>query len=409
MASHSKPRKRTTRRREHGAPGGAAAMPPPHVIVREVMVAANGALATGDPLDAEMFASHLVADLHEMRAAADDPDSPPVAVPMLELLRHARDAELLDESLALALAFRALSDDADEDLMAFADETIGHLRELGAKTPAFADALGAPDVVGVWRASDVWGDQDSLYLGFRYEGHDAHTLVVLIDHNLGSVIKDAFVAGDPQGVVDTWRASTEDDADPEFMQLVEVEVADVLGVLLVALAETEVALPTIESTDLRDVLLLLESRAAMIAEREIAAGHTDAIDDEPPAASELDDLNEGGLLKRFLASDELAAEPTSSKAAAFHVVDCVFGEVCGGVARFSPTVAEIVLLHHMPTVVPLHEREEVAGSAVATVRAWARFAARHSGLPQRALDETIESIEEMADELAQRMRLLGER
>lgn len=57
---------------------------------------------------------------------------------------------------------------------------------------ALADATPEPPI----EVSHVLGEGDSVLLGARLAGHGGLTAVVFVDHNLGTVVKDAFVIDD---------------------------------------------------------------------------------------------------------------------------------------------------------------------------------------------------------------------
>jgi len=63
----------------------------------------------------------------------------------------------------------------------------------GQADPPWAAGLGFPAVGRCFGYTDIYGEQRSMVITFRY-GRKAHALVVLIDYLLGGGIKDCYVA-----------------------------------------------------------------------------------------------------------------------------------------------------------------------------------------------------------------------
>ncbi len=72
-------------------------------------------------------------------------------------------------------------------------------RELAGRrqpVPPMVRDLAAARAVEAWFMTDDLGDGDNIMLGLCWPGGEVATFVVYIDHNLGTIIKDAFVIGD---------------------------------------------------------------------------------------------------------------------------------------------------------------------------------------------------------------------
>jgi hypothetical protein len=59
--------------------------------------------------------------------------------------------------------------------------------------PRWLRMLATMKVEGVWEMVDPLGDGDNHLLGIRFESGHAMTAIVYIDHNMGTVVKDAFL------------------------------------------------------------------------------------------------------------------------------------------------------------------------------------------------------------------------
>ena len=76
-------------------------------------------------------------------------------------------------------------------------------RELAARPkvePAWLAQLSETSTYRAVRMSHVLGDGDNIMLGARLPGGHELTCVVYIDHNLGTLVKDAFVV--PASIAD---------------------------------------------------------------------------------------------------------------------------------------------------------------------------------------------------------------
>lgn len=161
-------------------------------------------LATGEPLDFLAYVSTLVAALDPR---AENPFERPVrqpAVTLPELIGSFADVDL-PETAALLAALAVLAPDE-----------LGRARARQAynlSSHEVPDWLARLDQTSVDRAVEsthVLGDGDNVMLNARLPGHDL-TMLVYIDHNLGTVVKDGFPA--PADVDDVVRRLREAGGD----------------------------------------------------------------------------------------------------------------------------------------------------------------------------------------------------
>ena len=83
--------------------------------------------------------------------------------------------------------------------------------------PAWLDRLGEVTVDGARTMGHVLDDGEDLLLGVHIPPHHELTVVVYVDHNVGTLVKDAFVVAEPLDVVaDRMHQLTIDDADTTF-------------------------------------------------------------------------------------------------------------------------------------------------------------------------------------------------
>jgi hypothetical protein len=132
----------------------------------------------------------------------------------------------------------------------------------GVPDPAWAAAIGAPEVGRCWHYSDSGGRLESITLSFGY-GAAEHALSVLVDHGKGGAVKDAWV-DDAAGLLDkTWLAA---DGDP-LVVFAELEPADARQRLARAVAAGECPGKPDEADDLTAHRALLHARLRYLAAR----------------------------------------------------------------------------------------------------------------------------------------------
>ena len=371
----------------------------PQLAAKLVVAVADG-IDRGEPLRAEVAASLLAADAYPHHWA--DPDSIRPAAAILSLLAYLRDTHLLSEGFALAVALKSLDPDGT-DVAEAADETTRKLRFLGGRGPSWSgNEIGQPDYVGAWRIRDLWGDQETIYLGFRY-GDDVpvHTVAFVIDRvEGGGELVDAFVAGSVQDLRDAWAREQAENPDADLMTFEELSL-DCAGVLLLdGLEGVDETYGEQISEDGLDTLALLESRARLIEPDVDADGWDERT--ESPYMCELDDLDSWkAVATRFTSSREFLDTPDTSQLAADRIARYAFERGLGGVARISPNAAGALLLDALPGMDLTPEQvAELTTTGIPTVRAWTNFASTLLGLPERARTVSLGVLDDLADDFA---------
>ena len=164
------------------------------------------ALDADDPLELLEFASTLL-DVVDHRS--DDPFRPDPDRPTREQLLESLFGAPLSETSALLAAVAALS--GDHVLRRRVS------REIAVRAHALPEwladvskAVAEPEAVEV---THELGDADDIIVSVALPGEHPLTAVVLIDHNSGSIVKDAFVVPDPlDEIVATLRAARGSDS-----------------------------------------------------------------------------------------------------------------------------------------------------------------------------------------------------
>jgi hypothetical protein len=153
------------------------------------------------PIDAELWGSDMLGALS--RSAGEGTD---LMDELAESLVPTAEETATPQALGLLRVLSALGSARLRETSAQSAERI---KALGIADPSWASGLGAPKPGACWHYSDVSGQQESVTATFAY-GAREHALSVLIDHNKGGKIRDAWVS-DATGLLDrTWLAAEND-------------------------------------------------------------------------------------------------------------------------------------------------------------------------------------------------------
>lgn len=173
-------------------------------------------LATGEPLDFLAYVSSMLAALDPRATDPFERTRQQDAVTVPALVGSFAET-LLPETTALLAALAVLGPDEVSRARA--------RRACAASPHEVPDWLARLDETSVDRAVEsthVLGDGENVMLNVRLPGHDM-TMVVYIDHNLGTVVKDGFPA--PAGVDEVVSRLREASDDPD-LRYGEISLAD---------------------------------------------------------------------------------------------------------------------------------------------------------------------------------------
>ncbi|MFG1778737.1 hypothetical protein ACGFIR_01710 [Micromonospora sp. NPDC049051] len=357
-----------------------------------VLHAARDVAKLDNALDAEMLGAALLGSVYSVAETERDAAVRDFVAGFLAATSRRRSAA----ATTIRSVFAALVPDA---------EGTGRVRP-GAATPAWAAHLGRVHLTGCWSYGDVYGDQTSYLATFAYDdpaGGSPHAVVTLLDHNIG-ITKDVFVGGPPDRILDQVRQMC---AGDELTWFRDEEPARMRAEVTRHLAITDGLTELPGEGSLATDRALLGARLARLPR---ALGATPA-----PAAEPLSAAERTELVRRFLASPEAArfgldaidgAELASLHFCLSLLLDHAAGFPDADPLRWSPTVAGLFLLDwvHRRAVLDMDD----AALLPRVLRAWAGYAARKRGLPERAVAQTDTAIEEMVPEFA-RLYSTGER
>jgi hypothetical protein len=159
-------------------------------------------------------------------------------IPRPELIRTLIDAREAETTVLLAVLAEMNGD--DQLLRA----RIG--REL-AQRPALPDWLAQLSRFQVYRAVEmthILGDGDNVILGVRLAGGQEFTCSIYIDHNVGTLVKDAMVISEPIATVIAQYQQVADDPDTHWD---DIKLSDARARIEAAIALATATVPPFET------------------------------------------------------------------------------------------------------------------------------------------------------------------
>lgn len=204
-----------------------------------------------EPIDAELWGSDMLGALS--RSASDGTD---LMSDLATSLVPAAEEAATPAALGL---LRILSALGSGELRKTSTQSAERIKVLGIDDPSWASGLGTPAPGACWHYSDVSGQQEAVTATFAY-GAREHALSVLIDHNRGGKIRDAWVS-DAAGLLDKTWLTAENDPSVVFER---IDPAEAGTRLRQAITAGEGPAKPDESDDITAHRALLHSRAALL-------------------------------------------------------------------------------------------------------------------------------------------------
>ena len=369
-----RPARRATRVRQH-----TSAEP-------DLLADVRCALADPDPLILLSMVSTLLCVTDTRRAHPfAQPDSPDLAaLTREELVRTFLDVPAPETSALLAVIAEMAGDD---------DVLRARIRrELAARPklePAWLAQLSETSTYRAVRMSHVLGDGDNIMLGVRLPGGHDLTCLVYIDHNLGGLVKDAFVV--PTSIANMVAKFRRVSEDPDT-RWDDISLADARAWVEAAIELATITFPPLETETWPTCRALVEwitrglpdggtgyqrqqwdsEALARITDRFFASQH----------GARLDDPDHRGLLESLL----------------WYGTD--YGP--GDPLRWSPVKTEILLDDWIPRKIVAPA--EYLAKAPDLLRAFIPFAHAEVGLRSDLTDETLAAIDDWEPQYQQTIR-----
>lgn len=341
------------------------------------MDAVAAALATDAPLPLLGVASSLL-DAFDDRPTLGPPDEPSSLPPLDEVVQSFFDVPLVETSALLA----AIAGLAGDELLRRRVR-----REIGSRAhvlPGWLLGLDqAEPVDGAFLMQHVLGDGENIGFGVRLPGEHQLCVVVYIDHNLGTLVKDAYVVPGPLADLTNTMRAIADDPDTTLAHL-DPAVARARVTEAVELSAR--TFPPIETDTWPACKPLVEWAVGLLpaagtgyVRPEWTEQDQQALAErffDSPFATGLDDADRRGLLESLLwfGTDYGPGDPL----------------------RWSPVAVEILLADWIPRKVLADAR--YLAQAPGLLRAFIRFSHAERGIRGQLTEETLAAVDEWEPE-----------
>lgn len=277
---------------------------------------------------------------------------------------------------ALALAVAAMHPDGD--LARRLRSAVGP--SATASRPGWFGGIGEIEITGTWQQTDILGDGENVVVSWRWPDGSPATAFAFVDHNMGTLVKDAFVIPEAGEALVAEYA----DAQPEHSSTQPLDPATARARITEAILQGERTIPPPETDTWPACRPMLEWVAGHL--REGGTGY------ERPEWPEADRQR---LLDEFMASAHASvgdATPGQVRELADPLVwfACDYGP--GDPLRWSPVSVEIVLVDWYPRKV-LWLTEADAALVPDVLAGFVRFAHDRLAIPPGLTAETVDAVE----------------
>jgi Domain of unknown function (DUF6398) len=332
------------------------------------------ALADDHPLTLISLVSSLLAALEPRRANPFERALEPGLPTRDELVRTFLEVDLLETSALLAVIAELSGDDILRHRVR--REITKRMHAL----PGWLTDLGRATIDRVVEMVHVLGDGDNIMIGMSLPGGSALSLVVYIDHNMGTLVKDAFAVPEPfDALIEHMRLAGGDDPDTTWADLAP---ADARVRIREALERSAIIFPPFETASWPGCRPLLEWTLGMLP-----AGGTGY---QRPHwdADALAELTERFLASPFGADLDDADHRSLLESVLWFGTD--YGP--GDPLRWSPVAVEILLVHWIPR--QIHAGAAYLAKAPDLLRAFIRFCHHERGIRAALTANTLAAVDE---------------
>lgn len=331
------------------------------------------ALAEAHPFGFLALASSLLASLDPRRADPFARKTPePERITRDELLHTFVEVDRPETTALLAVMSALGSDELERRRLA---QVVAARRH---RLPAWLCGLGSAEVYRATEMVHVLGDGDNVLVGLRLAAGEELTAVVYIDHNVGTLVKDAFIVPDSIEAVLRLMRDTSDDPDTAF---VDLTLADAKARIVDAIAVAAMTYPPFESDTWPACRPLVEWVTRLLPDG--GRGY------ERP---EWSDAEKSGLVERFFgSSDGMPLDDQENRALLDSILwfGCDYGP--GDPLRWSTVAVEILLADWIPRKIVAEAG--YLSKAPQLLRAFIRFCHAERGIPRYLTDETLEAVD----------------
>jgi hypothetical protein len=339
------------------------------------------ALAGDHPLTLMSLVSSLLSALEPQRTSPFGQEPQPGLPTRDELVRTFLDVDRLETSALLAVIAGLSGDDILRRRVR--REITGRAHTL----PGWLTDLGRTTVEGVVEMVHVLGDGDNIMIGLSLPGGFALSIVVYIDHNMGTLVKDAFVVPESlDALIEHMRIAAGDGPDTTWADLAP---ADARVRIRDAIERGAITFPPVESDSWPACRPLVEWAVGMLPAggtgyrrpqwgteklRKLAERFFTS-----PFGTDLDDADHRGLLESLL----------------WFGID--YGP--GDPLRWSPVVVEILLVHWIPRKIAADLTD--LAKVPDLLRAFIRFCHHERGIRTGLTADTLAAVDRYEPEYQQ--------
>ncbi len=338
----------------------------------ELLDEVNALLQAGDPLGLVLFASTIVSALEPGPAlpyGCAEEDGPSLA----EVIDSFVDVRR-PETTALLAALALLVPD---DLLR--QHIRRELDQRGGRLPVGLDRLAPLTVDWTVAATHVLGHVDLLVVGARTAGGQPLTIVVTVDHELGTVVADGFVYAGPAEAAVVQLA---DDGDPD-LTVADIDPADARARIGEAVEIGRITYPPMETDTWPACRPLVEWVL-----RELPEGGSGRV------RPEVDEDQRKEIVRRFLASPHGREHDHPDGRDLLDTLlwyGCDYGT--GDPLAWSPEAVAILLDDWLPRKVVAEPG--YLDLAPGLLRSFICFAHEERGLRQQLTEDALEVIDEL--------------
>jgi hypothetical protein len=341
-------------------------------------------LRSSHPLELLALASSLLAAMDPRQGNPFAERSEAVSGPTREELIGSFLEVPLPEISALLGAIAELTDDEVEQRRIRRE-----LADRSHKPPRWLRRLAPLRVVRALAMSHILGDGDNVMLDVRTGNDDPLTVLVYIDHNLGTLVKDAFVVGDPMAnLEERFRELSADEPDTMFTEL---DLADARARIGEAIELASITYPPLETETWPACQPLVE----WVLRHLPRDGTGYARPDWPEEARD-------ALVEDFLTSPHAPDVPEDDARDLAHVMvwfACDYGP--GDPLRWSAVAVEIFLTDFLARKALFAQKTLRRGPKV--LEAFVRYAHDQRGIRRELTVDTLDGIKRHAPEFRRQL------
>jgi hypothetical protein len=275
----------------------------------------------------------------------------------------------------------------DEFLRRRAARIVASRRE---QLPRWFSHLGESVAYAAYEMVHILGDGDNVMIGVRLPDETELTVVLYIDHNLGSVAKDGFVLAKPlDELIEFMKLHEEAPGDTQWLEL---PPADARARIEEAIAIGAMTVPPLETDVWPGFRPLVEWAVRLLPEGGVGYTRPDWTE------AERQSLTDSFFMSRY--SQRMRTGDNGELFESLLWFGCDYGP--GDPLRWSPVAVEILLADWIPRKIVADV--EFLSKAPALLRAFIQYAHEVREIPSRLTVETLAAVDQWEPEYQRLIR-----